>query len=170
MKLMIHQTHHQTSDFKGVFKSLVNLFNQKNLENKEPESTLHLFPENFLTGYPLKDLCLQKSFIDSYMKLIDDLNNLSLSYFDQNPEDVKGHSLLIGGLDYSFDKQGLPTQIKNVIFELTPGEKLKPIYTKRLLPNYDIYDERKYFAPGNELKIWNFQGKTGTSIYLREIF
>ncbi|MBG08408.1 MAG: NAD(+) synthase [Halobacteriovoraceae bacterium] len=159
MKLMIHQTHHQTSDFKGVLKSLVNLFNQKNLENKEPEPTLHLFPENFLTGYPLKDLCLQKSFIDSYMKLIDDLNNLSLSYFDQRPEDVKGHSLLIGGLDYNFDKQGLPTQIKNVIFELTPGEKLKSVYTKRLLPNYDIYDERKYFAPGNELKIWNFQGK-----------
>ncbi|MEC7183908.1 MAG: NAD(+) synthase, partial [Bdellovibrionota bacterium] len=50
-------------------------------------------------------------------------------------------------------------QIKNVIFELKPGQKIKPIYTKRLLPNYDIYDERKYFAPGNELKVWSFQGK-----------
>ena len=159
MKLMIHQTHHQTADFTGVLESLVNLFNQKNLVNKKHEPTLHLFPENFLTGYPLKDLCLQKSFIDSYIQLINDLNELSLSYFGKKPEDIKNHCLLIGGLDYSFDQQGLPTQIKNVIFELTPGKKLKPIYTKRLLPNYDIYDERKYFAPGTELKIWNFQDK-----------
>ena len=156
---MIHQTHHQTADFKGILKSLVNLFNQKNLKNKRPEPTLHLFPENFLTGYPLKDLCLQKSFINSYRQLINELNELSLNHFGKNPEDIEGHCLLIGGLDYSFDKQGLPTQIKNVIFELTPGHKIKPIYTKRLLPNYDIYDERKYFAPGTELKVWNFQDK-----------
>tara|TARA_Y100001954_G_scaffold133271_2_gene142367 strand:+ start:2468 stop:4273 length:1806 start_codon:yes stop_codon:yes gene_type:complete len=159
MKLMIHQTHHQTADFKGILKSLENLFNQKNTENKSSEAILHLFPENFLTGYPLKDLCLQKSFINSYRELINKLNELSLSYFGKSPQEVEGHCLLIGGLDYSFDDQGLPTQIKNVIFELKPGQKIKPIYTKRLLPNYDIYDERKYFAPGNELKVWSFQGK-----------
>jgi len=155
MNITIHQTHHQVADFSGLFSFLQKLFEKKNGDYKG----LHLFPENFLTGYPLKDLCLQKSFICSYQKFLKDLNKLSLQFFGQNPEKLSGTTLLLGGLSYSFDKEGLPTQIKNVIYKLTPGKELEALYTKRLLPNYDIYDERKYFAPGEELKIWDFEGK-----------
>ncbi|MEE2744440.1 MAG: NAD(+) synthase [Bdellovibrionota bacterium] len=155
MKITIHQTHHQTADFSGLFQTLQNLF----VKEKSDFKGLHLFPENFLTGYPLKDLCLQKSFILSYQEFLKDLNELSLNYFGKDKADLSGVSLLLGGLSYAFDEEGLPTEIKNVIYELTPGKEIQALYTKRLLPNYDIYDERKYFTPGEEVKIWDFEGK-----------
>ena len=151
----MHQTHHQTADFSGLFQTLQNLF----VKEKSDFKGLHLFPENFLTGYPLKDLCLQKSFILSYQEFLKDLNELSLNYFGTDKANLSGVSLLLGGLSYAFDEEGLPTEIKNVIYELTPGKEIQTLYTKRLLPNYDIYDERKYFTPGEEVKIWDFEGK-----------
>ena len=64
----------------------------------------------------------------------------------------------MGGLQYHFDKNGLPYHIQNVIFCLKPGQELEVIYTKRLLPNYDIFDEEKYFTEGEENILWQFQG------------
>ncbi len=34
----------------------------------------------------------------------------------------------------------------------------KPLYIKRLLPNYDIFDEKKYFSKGNQVKILELNG------------
>ena len=56
--LTLHQTHHTLADFDAISEYL-----EKNLKG----DSLHLFPELFLTGYPLQDLCLQRSFIDSYI-------------------------------------------------------------------------------------------------------
>src|SRR5690606_25609346 len=44
--------------------------------------------------------------------------------------------------------------------ELTPNKGLKKVYTKRLLPNYDIFDEQKYFTKGHENFFYQFEGKT----------
>ena len=60
----------------------------------------------------------------------------------------KETKLLVGGLDYSLDKNGLPLQIKNVIYEISK-DGLKSIYTKQLLPNYDIFDEEVFLRPYN---------------------
>lgn len=148
MELIYHQTHHTIGDFDQIFTYIEELFNA-GLDDK-----LHLFPELFLTGYPLQDLCLQQEFITNYQSLLKRINELSLKNSDQ-----KG-LLLIGGLEYLFDEQvGIPQQITNVIFSLFPGEELCSVYTKQLLPNYDIFDEKKYFTPGNESGSIVFNGK-----------
>jgi len=125
----LHQTHHSLADFEGIFTSLAQLCQAPGL---------HLFSETFLAGYPLKDLVLQSSFIEAYTKHLEEIN-LWLKGLPKH-----NWRALSGGLEYQ------EHQIKNVIYELIPGEGLKKIYTKRLLPNYDIFDEQKYFTNSEE--------------------
>lgn len=149
MQLNLHQTHHEIADFEGIFKYLTTAFQQENAEG------LHIFPELFLTGYPLQDLPLKKTFIDDYLAFLDDL-----SLWSERQLKSKGHlALLIGGLQYEFDTLGWPSQIENVMYLLEPGKKLRALYTKQLLPNYDLYEEKKYFTPGTQPQFFEFAGK-----------
>ncbi|MGK0367405.1 MAG: NAD+ synthase (glutamine-hydrolyzing) [Thermoproteota archaeon] len=153
-KIHLHQTQHQIADFKNIFNYL-EVITKKNF--KQDSAAMHLFPELFLTGYPLQDLCLQKSFITQYQSLINAINSWSVDGFEVGENSPV---FLIGGLDYELNEKGLPLSIKNVIFKLILGQKLIPIYTKQLLPTYDIFDEKKYFSAGSESQIFNYQGKS----------
>ena len=140
MNLKIHQGHHSIGDFSSISRHL-----KEALEHPQAE-TLHLFPEMFLTGYPLADLCLQRTFIKRYLDSIDRLNEWLLGL---PPQD--GINVLLGGLHYQLNRtSNLPERIENVIFHLAPGRPMENIYSKMLLPNYDIFDEKKYFSPGTE--------------------
>lgn len=151
MQLNLHQTHHEIADFEGVFRYLTTTF-------QRPKSGLHIFPELFTTGYPLQDLVLKKSFIDDYLAFLEDLSSWSeLQLKSAEGEEL---ALILGGLQYEFDNLGWPTQIENVMYLLRPGKKLEWLYTKQLLPNYDIYDEKKYFTPGHAPGLFTFAGKT----------
>ena len=66
----------------------------------------------------------------------------------------------MGGLDYELTDEGLPLKIKNVIYRLEAGKGREAIYAKQLLPNYDIFDEMKYFTAGSEPGIIECQGLT----------
>jgi NAD+ synthase (glutamine-hydrolysing) len=113
---------------------------------------VHIYPELYLTGYPLQDLCLQKSFIDSYQKHLNELND--------HVKKHKGHGLfLVGGIHYELSKAGLPISLKNVIYKIEPGKEIEAIYAKRLLPNYDIFDEKKYFTSGTESCVIEYEGE-----------
>lgn len=142
--LTLHQTHHTLADFDGI---------RNYLESSLKGDSLHLFPELFLTGYPLQDLCLQRAFVDAYQ-----------AHFDRVNEFVKSHKAsekwraLVPGLRYEFDDGHLPRRIENVVYEAVPGKGLTRIYTKRLLPNYDIFDEQKYFTPGEGNCFYEFDG------------
>lgn len=143
--IILHQTHHTLADFQGIFESLTQLLKGEGL---------HLFPESYLTGYPLQDLVLQRSFIESYQEHQEDLHQWAKS----QSKDLKWRAL-VGGLDYHDEETGFPSKIENVIYEIIPGEGLKKLYVKRLLPNYDIFDEQKYFSAGHENAFYQFGGK-----------
>jgi NAD+ synthase (glutamine-hydrolysing) len=149
MQLNLHQTHHEIGDFEAIFSYLTTHFLKDNSKG------LHLFPELFLTGYPLQDLVLQKSFIDEYQTFLEDLSVWSERQFKSKSP----CALLLGGLKYTFDQNHLPLYISNVIYLLVPGKKLEVIYTKQLLPNYDIYEEKKYFTAGDTPFIFQFDKK-----------
>jgi NAD+ synthase (glutamine-hydrolysing) len=150
MQLNLHQTHHEIGDFEALFKYLTTAF------SNESQQGLHLFPELFLTGYPLQDLALQKSFIDDYLAFLSDLSLWSVNQLKaRNPL-----ALLLGGLSYQFDTLGFPSQIENVIYLLEPGKKLRVLYTKQLLPNYDLYEEKKYFTAGSSPAVFSFDGRS----------
>ena len=67
---------------------------------------------------------------------------------------------IVGGLDYQLSEDNIPVNIENSAFYLTPGHPLEKVYSKILLPNYDIFDERKYYTSGTELKLLQFGDKT----------
>lgn len=149
MRVVLHQTHHNVADFEEVLKSLKEL----DLTAKSPE--LHIFPEMFTTGYPLQDIVLQKSFIDRHQFLMKEIEDWASGLSNENI------CLLMGGLKYSFQKEqdAIPSRIENVIYKVLPGKKPQFVYTKMLLPNYDIFDEKKYYAEGKEPKIIEWKGK-----------
>lgn len=151
MQLNLHQTHHEIGDFEAIFKYLTTTF------QGGTQKGLHLFPELFLTGYPLQDLVLQKNFIDDYLAFLADLSLWSEKQFKAHAGECL---LLMGGLSYQFDSLGLPLQIENVMYQVSPGKKIEAIYAKQLLPNYDLYEEKKYFTPGTHSKLISFAGKT----------
>ena len=136
MNIKLHQTHHQIADFEGIFTYIKDQFSKKN-------TGIHIFPELFLTGYPLQDLCLQKPFIDSYIDFTKELKSWCKKHISQ-----KDTCLLIGGLKYELSTSGIPVCIKNVVYQIGDGVNFEDIYSKRLLPNYDIFDEKKYFSKG----------------------
>ena len=144
-KLILHQTHHLIGDFEGIFNYLK--------ENSDEEG-LHLYPELFLTGYPLQDMCLQRPFIENYLQFLKELDEWFMKR-KKNPNTA----ILLGGLDYRLELRDIPVAIYNVIYLMRPGLIKENLYAKQLLPNYDIYDEKKYFHPGDQNKIWNFAGK-----------
>lgn len=144
MNLILHQTHHTLADFESIYNSVT--------ESLQGEG-LHLFPELFLSGYPLQDLILTRPFIDAYQEHQQKLHQWIL-------EQKGSWQGLMGGIFYHDDVNGLPDRIENVIYAAIPGLGLKKIYTKRLLPNYDIFDEQKYFSAGSENCFYEFQGHT----------
>ena len=152
MQLHCHQTHHTIADFEAIFSYLGNVL-------KGGRGGLHLFCECFLTGYPLADLCLQKGFMERYEKHTRNINDLSAGL----PK--RDMVILLGGIEYDHGMGVFPPKMKNVIYRLVPGEALEAVYAKVLLPNYDIFDEKKYYSPGSESKIIDVMGsKVGLSI------
>ena len=150
MKIVIEQTHHDIADFSEVFDFLTKL----DLEVNSP--TLHVFPELFLTGYPLQDIVLQKSFIEAYQNFHKRLADFAKSISNPNI------CLLLGGIKYSFEDSdtNIPARIENVVFKIEAGMEIESVYTKMLLPNYDIYDEKKYYSAGKQAKFIKWKNKT----------
>ncbi len=86
-----------------------------------------VFPELTVTGYPPEDLLLKASFLKDNMEW---LRKLSL--------EVQGITAIVGFADVS------GRDVYNAAAVLQDG-KIKEIYHKVLLPNYGVFDEKRYF-------------------------
>jgi NAD+ synthase (glutamine-hydrolysing) len=150
MQITLHQTHQSVCDFEGILKYLQDF----KWDNSPNVPSLHLFPELFLCGYPLQDLCLQKPFVSKYIQHLEQINSWAKDWAPQGE-----HTLFLGGLHYELTDSGVPHRITNVIYQLIPGGQLETLYTKRLLPNYDIFDEKKYFDAGSSPSVVELYGK-----------
>ncbi|MCP4911572.1 MAG: NAD(+) synthase [Oligoflexia bacterium] len=147
MQIVMHQTHQIIGDFDKIYTEI-----ETHLRDSK-KGELHLYPELYFTGYPLQDLVLQRTFIERYLAFFDKVNELFESSKDN------GAMFLFGGLHYQFDDSNLPIKIRNVIWKGISGQKLEDVYTKQLLPNYDIFDEEKYYEPGKEANVITFESK-----------
>src|SRR6266511_2505176 len=93
---------------------------------------LLLFPELAVTGYPPEDLLLRPGFVRAAEKSL-----------EQVARKARGIVVLVGTPIYDRD-------LYNVCAVCAGGE-VKAIYRKRFLPNYGVFDEDRYFAPGRDL-------------------
>ena len=115
---------------------------------------LVLTPELSLMGYPPEDLLLKEGFIESSLQALSDLakaDNLPpILIGTAIPEGTYGVSLAPSsdGRDALSQVEGPSrTHIANALVAVN-DDGVVAVATKRLLPNYDVFDERRYFHPG----------------------
>jgi NAD+ synthase (glutamine-hydrolysing) len=115
-------------------------------EAKEQGADLLLFPELIVTGYPPEDLLLRPGFVAAAEQTLEEI-----------ARSCRGITALIGTPYFDRD-------LYNACAVCAGGE-VKAMYRKRFLPNYGVFDEDRYFAPGRDLIILEL-GKTliGTTV------
>jgi NAD+ synthase (glutamine-hydrolysing) len=89
------------------------------------------FPELALTGYPPEDLVFRRSFVDENLEALRELARRSAG----------GCAVLTGFVDRT--EAGL----HNAAALLRDG-RVEARYHKHRLPNYGVFDEQRYFVPG----------------------
>ena len=113
---------------------------------------LVLFPEMMLTGYPVEDLALRRSFVEASRTSI---SRLADRLLDAGLGDLVA---VVGYLDRTDEsdhpKGGHPQNVAAVLHQGT----VVCSYAKHHLPNYGVFDEFRYFKPGNELHVVRIRG------------
>ena len=102
---------------------------------KAQESDMIVFPELCLTGYPPEDLLFRPSLtprIDEALASLADIRDIVL---------VLGYPKMVGG------------QLYNMAGAWLNGECLLE-YAKQKLPNYQVFDEKRYFVEGNKSSVF----------------
>jgi NAD+ synthase (glutamine-hydrolysing) len=98
------------------------------------------FPEMMLTGYPVEDLVFRESFVAASKRAVSELA-------EHLQSDGLGETVvLVGYLDA--DDVGP----RNAMAVLHRGTQIAT-YFKHHLPNYGVFDEDRYFEPGNTLTV-----------------
>ncbi|NCQ84381.1 MAG: NAD+ synthase [Microcystis aeruginosa W13-18] len=101
---------------------------------------LLLTPELSLCGYPPRDLLLNLGFVEKMSRQLQLLSQ-------QLPEKL---AVLVGFVEKntSATVRGEKPLFNSIA--LLKSQEIKQIFTKRLLPTYDVFDEDRYFASGKE--------------------
>jgi NAD+ synthase (glutamine-hydrolysing) len=98
-----------------------------------------VFPELIVTGYPPEDLLLRPGFVRAARASLDEIARA-----------VIGITALVG-------VPVLDSDLHNACAVCADGE-VREIYRKRFLPNYGVFDEDRYFAPGRDLVLVDVGG------------
>jgi len=97
------------------------------------------FPELAICGYPPEDLLFKPQFITENLRSLEKVASAS-----------SGISVVVGFVDAKED-------IYNAAAIVHDG-KLAGVYHKIFLPNYGVFDENRYFRPGNECPVYVIAG------------
>jgi len=101
-------------------------------EAKGRGADLALFPELAVTGYPPEDLLLRPGFVRAAERSLEEIAHAA-----------RGIVAIVGTPHFDRD-------LYNAAAVCAAGE-VKALVRKRFLPNYGVFDEFRYFAPGDEL-------------------
>ncbi len=116
----------------------------------EQGARIVVFPEMVLTGYPVEDLALRKSFVDASIEAVHQLA-ASLA-----AEGLDGVAVIVGYLDRRPDARarvGVPAGSPLDAAAVLHGGTVAITSAKHHLPNYGVFDEYRYFVPGNTLPV-----------------
>jgi len=94
---------------------------------------LLIFPELAITGYSPQDLLLDKPFVDGNLSCLNKIIEASVSSM----------VVVLGFVDVENGK------LFNAAAVIKAGQLVAKRY-KSLLPNYDVFDERRYFMPASQ--------------------
>jgi NAD+ synthase (glutamine-hydrolysing) len=128
MRLALAQINTTVGDLEGNRAKIV----ERLEEAKAARAEIVLFPELAVTGYPPEDLLLRPGFVKAAEESL-----------EQIARSARGIVAFVGTPHFDRD-------LHNALAVCAAGE-VKAIYRKRFLPNYGVFDEHRYFAPGRDL-------------------
>lgn len=141
MKIFVAQQNYHIGNFESNREKIIAAIE----EAKREGGDLIVFSEQCICGYPARDFLDFDDFIDQCMKSL---------------EIIKSHAdtigVLVSGPLRNTKKEG--KDLFNAAFLLYEKE-VKGIAHKTCLPNYDIFDEYRYFEPAYDWNIMHFKGK-----------
>ena len=104
------------------------------------------FPELTLTGYPPEDLLLRRRFILDNQRALQTV-----------VERVRGITVVVGFVDADADIYNAAAVVHEA--------RLAGVYHKHFLPNYGVFDEKRYFRPGARSQVFTIGGaRVGVSV------
>ena len=131
-------------DIEGNLQLAINAIDKL---SKQSSPDIFVFTEMFLTGYPPEDLILRDDLLDASYEAVEKLC------------DVKPESFIV---------IGYPKKEGDSIFNCAGVLRNKSLiteYKKQELPNYEVFDEKRYFQPGKGPGIFEVNGlRVGLSV------
>lgn len=148
MKIAVCQSNPIIGDLKGNKEKILAGYK---LAEKD-KADLIVFPELFLCGYPPLDLVEKKEFRDSVRKAAEEIAAVTGEV-----------GLIFGSIAETFE-DNIGTNVYNSAL-LCFGGKIQFVQHKTLIPNYDVFDEVRYFESAKGVSVFEFKGeKLGISI------
>jgi NAD+ synthase (glutamine-hydrolysing) len=120
-----------------------------------------VFPEMMLTGYPVEDLALRASFVEASVAA---LAGLARRLADDG---LGGVAVVVGYLDRRADlapRVGLPAGAPQDAAAVLHDGVVAITSAKHHLPNYGVFDEFRYFVPGDTLPVARLAAADGTAV------
>ncbi|MEE1769772.1 NAD+ synthase [Streptomyces sp. JV185] len=151
LRLALNQIDSTVGDLSGNSEAIVHWTRH----SAEQGAHLVAFPEMVLTGYPVEDLALRPSFVEASRQALRALAaRLDEEGFGELP-------VVVGYLDRSETAQpryGQPAgSPQNAAAVLHRGQ-VALTFAKHHLPNYGVFDEFRYFVPGDSMPVVRVHG------------
>lgn len=137
IKIDIAQINPIVGDLDNNAQKIIDL----SIEAAKNESDLLIFPELALVGYLPEDLLLRHGFMQQVEQQVVFIKN-------KIPDDI---SIIFGA----------PCKQNNALYNsayLIQDGEIK-IYHKQQLPNYSVFDEKRYFTPGNQTCVFTINNQ-----------
>ncbi|MFE3180155.1 NAD+ synthase [Streptomyces violascens] len=151
LRLALNQIDSTVGDISGNTEAIVHWTRH----SAEQGAHLVAFPEMMLTGYPVEDLALRSSFVEASRQALTALAaRLEREGFGDIP-------VVVGYLDRSpaaGPRLGRPAGAPQNAAAVLHGGRVVLAFAKHHLPNYGVFDEFRYFVPGDTLPVVRVRG------------
>ncbi|MFC9497961.1 MULTISPECIES: NAD+ synthase [unclassified Streptomyces] len=151
LRLALNQIDSTVGDLAGNAEAIV----RWTKHSAEQGAHLVAFPEMVLTGYPVEDLALRESFVEASRR---ELAALAERLADEGHGDLP---VVVGYLDRSEKAQpkyGQPAGAPRNAAAVLHNGSVALTFAKHHLPNYGVFDEFRYFVPGDTMPVIRVRG------------
>jgi len=141
MKIALAQINQLIGDFEGNLSRMKMAISRAKALNAD----LVVFPEMATTGYPPKDFLEHQDFVAKNIEILSELIR-----------STQGIGVICGYIDRRMSITGKSLANAGILFE---DGKAICIFSKMLLPSYDVFDETRYFEPAEDPSFVEFRGR-----------
>ncbi len=147
MKILLAQINTRLGDFENNTRKIISFIKQ----GQDRDADIVVFPELSVVGYPPEDLVEKKSFIE---KNLESLKTVA--------SEARNIAVICGYIARNTSGEG--NALYNAAAFIRDG-RIEDTQCKTLLPNYDVFDERRHFEPCREQRLFKLkQTRIGVTI------